>query len=189
MTSFGLPLSRLEKSEEPWKVFVRHRSSKSRGCKCKPRGPLTASFMKGVRMSDRYGAISDEDEYESDRCLELNAVESQRENKNNREECGIFALEGKVKKMPRPLCIDSGAAKSVMPSTWLPEYVAKESEASKAGVYYVAANGEKLPDKGEKCLNVITDEGMKRTMKFAVADVTKALGSVGEICATGQSGI
>ena len=98
----------------------------------------------------------------------------------------IFTLDKQVRKMPRPLCVDSGAAKSVLPSKWLPEYEAKESAASKAGVFYVAANGQKLPDKGEKRINVITDEGKKRTMNFAVADVTKALGSVGEMCAAGH---
>ena len=74
----------------------------------------------------------------------------------------------------------------VMPAQWFLEYEAKESAESRAGVKYVAANGEVIPDQGCKVLNVVLDKGQKRTMQFNLAKVTKPLAAVSQICKAGH---
>ena len=96
----------------------------------------------------------------------------------------VLSLSSGLTKLP--ITIDSGAAASVLPSGWLPEYKALETPESKAGVHYVAADGKRIPDEGGKRLNVVLENGCKRNMKFNIAKVNKALGSVGKICETGH---
>ena len=57
---------------------------------------------------------------------------------------------------------------------------------SRNGVNFLAANGDKIPNQGEKKLRVITQEGLERSMLFQVAQVTKPLGSVSKICKKGH---
>ncbi len=54
------------------------------------------------------------------------------------------------------------------------------------GVHYVAADGAKIPDKGERKINVLTEMGRKKTMRFALAKVTKPLAAVGEMTEIGH---
>ena len=51
---------------------------------------------------------------------------------------------------------------------------------------YVAANGSVMPNRGEKDIKVVTDEGDKCTLKMQVTDVRKALMSVSNICDAGH---
>ena len=75
--------------------------------------------------------------------------------------------------------IDSGAAETVMPATWLINHRVVETESSKNKEYYTTANGGKVYNEGERHLLVSSFEGDKqRKMTFQVAKVNKALGSV-----------
>ena len=60
--------------------------------------------------------------------------------------------------------VDSGATVTVIPPHVGKEYEVVPGEASKAGVKYEVANGDEIPNLGEKFLPVVTAEGSWRGM-------------------------
>ena len=88
--------------------------------------------------------------------------------------------------LPYPIIIDSGACASVMPTTWCDHVPLKETPQSQAGEFFRAANGQKIHNHGEKVVSMITKEGAKRNMRLTTCDVSKALGSVSQMCRTGH---
>ena len=84
--------------------------------------------------------------------------------------------------------LDSGAIVSVIPPHVGEDYEVVPGAASKAGVRYEVANGEEIPNLGEKLLPVVTNEGSWRGMVAQVADVTKALQSVRALVRAGHVG-
>ena len=82
--------------------------------------------------------------------------------------------------------IDSGANVLVMAPTTGKLYQVKESEGSKNGTVYQAANGGTLPNLGQKFLPVVTKEGTLRGYQSQVADVTTTLQSVNHLNASGH---
>ena len=88
--------------------------------------------------------------------------------------------------LPFPIIIDSGACTSVMPSSWCPHVPTEETTESKAGEFFRAANGEKTVNEGKKVVSLMAREGVTRDMKFIACEVSKALGSVSQICKAGH---
>ena len=88
--------------------------------------------------------------------------------------------------LPFPIVIDSGACASVMPAGWCNYVPFRETPQSKAGAFYRAANGNRIYHEGERIVSMMIQEMSLRDMKFAVCDVTKALGSVSQMCRTGH---
>ena len=82
--------------------------------------------------------------------------------------------------------VDSGAAESVQPVNMVPWVPMMPSEGSKRGQTYTSAGGERLPNLGEKKLEVVTDEGYPATARFQCADVTRALSAVSQMCDQGN---
>ena len=84
--------------------------------------------------------------------------------------------------------IDSGAAESVMPRDMLSGEPLVEGEAKKAGVRYVAANGARMENYGEKKVR-FKKEGLAgvNSMLFQVTDVGKPLASVARILDKGNT--
>ena len=82
--------------------------------------------------------------------------------------------------------LDSGATVTVIPPHIGRDYEVVPGAASKAGVRYEVANGEEIPNLGEKLLPVVTNEGSWRGMVAQVADVTKALQSVRALVRAGH---
>jgi len=78
--------------------------------------------------------------------------------------------------------VDSGASSTVLPPTFGRQYDVQESAGSKAGVCYEIANGQHLPNLGEKRLAVMTEEGTVSCFTGQVADVSKCLMSVRAMC-------
>ena len=83
--------------------------------------------------------------------------------------------------------MDSGATVTVIPPTAGKWYDLQESPASRAGVEYEVANGDKIPNLGQKLLPVVTNEGGLRGMLAQVADVSGALTSARALNATGHA--
>ena len=82
--------------------------------------------------------------------------------------------------------MDSGAAAPVAPKTmasWIPIV---PSEGSKRGQHYIAANGERIPNLGERTLDLVTDEGSAAVAKFNVAEVNRPLCSITAVCDKGN---
>jgi hypothetical protein len=84
------------------------------------------------------------------------------------------------------LAVDSGATETVVGEDMLTDIETKEGWASKHGVQYEVANGERIPNVGEKKFQGITEHGLARNITAQVCDVNKALLSVKKIIAAGN---
>ena len=85
-----------------------------------------------------------------------------------------------------PIIIDPGACASVMPTNWRSHVPIRETQQSQAGEYFKAANGERTYNEGQRMITMMTQEGIKRDMEFTVCGVSKALGSVSQMCKAGH---
>ena len=87
------------------------------------------------------------------------------------------------------ILLDSGAAAHVIGKDQFAGMVVKPSEMSRRGGQFVAADGNSIKSYGETCINaVITDSSgqeMLTQSTLDVADVTRAIWSVGKICDKG----
>lgn len=88
--------------------------------------------------------------------------------------------------LPFPIIVDSGACTSVMPISWCPHVPTEETTESKSREFFRAANGQKIYNEGTKTVSLMTKEGVMRDMKFTSCEVSKALGSVSQICRAGH---
>jgi hypothetical protein len=87
----------------------------------------------------------------------------------------VFAGKGKI-------TIDSGAAESVMPKDMLP------NEPKRSGVRYVAANGARMENQGEKKVRFKKGGAdMMNNIVFQVTDVGKPLAAVSKILDKGNT--
>ena len=80
------------------------------------------------------------------------------------------------------ITVCSGAADTVGPPSIARHIPITQTWASLGGFCYTAANGDPLPNKGEKRVTGVTKEGEMVGLTMQVADVTKVLGSVGNFC-------
>ena len=83
--------------------------------------------------------------------------------------------------------VDSGAAESVAPPTMAPWVKAQASEGSKKGQSYLSASGDRLPNLGEKTMDVVTDNGIPAKSTYQIANVTRALCAVSRVCDKGNT--
>ncbi len=85
--------------------------------------------------------------------------------------------------------LDSGAGAHVASKAHIPGYAVLPSVLSMAGAAFVGADGSRIENHGEAALQMITVDrhGQEHAVhsKFQVADVTRALWSVGVICDSG----
>lgn len=82
--------------------------------------------------------------------------------------------------------IDAGAAESVLPGRMLPDVKLQESVGSRRGVQYVAANGSRMPNLGEKKVFFKTKSGIESNVVFQVIHARKSLASVSKIVRKGN---
>ena len=85
--------------------------------------------------------------------------------------------------------LDSGAGAHVVSKSHIPGYSVSPSALSKAGAAFVGADGGRIKNYGEAALHFLTFDasGGEHAVNsnFQVADVTRALWSVGVICDAG----
>ena len=84
------------------------------------------------------------------------------------------------------MAVDSGAAETVIPHRLVSQHPIKDTHASRAGMCYSSATGEPIPNLGEQKLPLLTMENTLRGMTFQAAPVSKPLGSVKRMCASGH---
>ena len=91
--------------------------------------------------------------------------------------------------------VDSGACDTVLPTDQCQEIKLQESEQSKQGLEYEVANGDTIPNLGERRYIMMTENSSNpKRIAFQVADVHKALLSVtraadmGYQCVLGKNG-
>ena len=99
--------------------------------------------------------------------------------------CAAWRLESQG--WSRVDCVlDSGAADSVCPRSMAPHFRIDDTEASRAGVYYTAADGGRIANLGETTVPVAMENGLRTSATFQVADVSRPLMSVGKVCEMGN---
>ena len=159
---------------KPLKLCSAYSGHCKRECNCCDRPP---------RMSNnRFEALAEEEIDEDD--AEVQALELEVDDRPvaHVAKSGKLVPAGKGK-----ITIDSGAAESVMPKSMLPKEPLREGEAKKSGVRYVAANGAKMDNLGEKRVK-FRSPGDKKVngITFQVTDVAKPLASVSRILDKGN---
>ena len=82
--------------------------------------------------------------------------------------------------------VDSAAVDNIMPRNAAPEYPMKSSPGSRANKGYVAANGTRIPNLGEKTVRFRDGMNKQRAIKFQVADVARTLVSSGKLVDMGH---
>ena len=86
--------------------------------------------------------------------------------------------------------LDSGCCMHVLPGDCIPGYHVEASPGSKRGANFVVGNGEMVPNEGQAHLNLeaSTGDGGSQLVQstFQVAELTKPLMSVSQICAKGH---
>ena len=80
------------------------------------------------------------------RASELSLLEEEEEQLNNIEE-----------EFPFEVVLDSGAADHVTDNTDAPGYAIEPSDGSKAGKGFIAANGARIPNRGQMTLSLKTE--------------------------------
>ena len=85
-----------------------------------------------------------------------------------------------------PLKLDSGAVETVIPASAGKFYPTRETEASKSGAGFRAANGSFIKHFGQKQLVGISDQWKDLGLRAQVADVRTPLASVNQIIKTGN---
>ena len=90
--------------------------------------------------------------------------------------------------MARGITVDSGAADNVLPRRMIRGRgnVIRASAASRAGVHYVTASANRIPNEGETDLSFVTGDGKNISWLFQVAEVNKVLASVSYLVDAGH---
>ena len=131
--------------------------------------PTIACFTRGGRAMARHNQYDIEDEEDQDDKFVCNMTGE------------------KWEQLPCPAIIGSGASASVIPTPGCPHAPVAPTPQSDAGEYFRAANREKIFNRGQKLITMMTQEGVQRDMTFtACNEVSKALGSVSQMCRSGH---
>jgi hypothetical protein len=82
--------------------------------------------------------------------------------------------------------VDSASADHVAPQEEFAKFKLEPSEGSKRGKGYIAANGQRVPNLGQKRTEVMTDDGRKLSITWQITKVTKPLLSVDRLVEGGN---
>ena len=83
--------------------------------------------------------------------------------------------------------LDSGAARSVCPIDFCPEFPVTETGASKKQEHFRTATGGRVRNEGQRRISGVTENGIPVSMAYAVADIAVTLESVAQICDSGAT--
>jgi len=83
------------------------------------------------------------------------------------------------------IAMDSGAGKNVAPPELIDGYTVSPSYGSRHNKHFVAANGGKILNLGETSLNFNDGSGSRMRSTFQVAEVSRMLYSVSQLCDAG----
>jgi hypothetical protein len=82
--------------------------------------------------------------------------------------------------------MDSCAAQTVMSRKMFPRMKTEQTEDSRNGKEYTAANGGKIKNEGQKIIPFTTVEGQELKMKVQIAEVTRMLISASKVANAGN---
>ena len=87
------------------------------------------------------------------------------------------------------MILDSCACRHTMPQECVPGYQVQDSAHSRRGLGFIVGNGDRVPNEGKFVLNLDSDTGQGSpracACAFQVADFTKPLMSVSQLCELG----
>jgi len=78
--------------------------------------------------------------------------------------------------------MDSGASESVAPPSMCPHYPVEPSPGSISGQKYLSASDDLISNLGQQHLEIVTEDGSEGMAKYQVADVSRPLNAISEIC-------
>jgi hypothetical protein len=84
------------------------------------------------------------------------------------------------------VCPDSGACRFVAPRDFAPAVNLESSPSSRKGVGYRVANGNIIPNRGQKKVRAVDSSGNTLKSLWQISDVTKPLGGVIESVRAGN---
>ena len=90
-----------------------------------------------------------------------------------------------MSRIRRGLTVDSGAADHVMPAGWFIGMIIVQSIGLIRGLMYVAANGAKIPNKGQTVVDFMSGEGTWAKFIFQIAAINKPLVSESKLVEDG----
>ena len=100
---------------------------------------------------------------------------------------GVNSLDARSEEWEEiEMAVDSGATETVVAEDMLKSVETQEGKASKMGVQYEVADGNPIPNLGEKHFIAVANGGETRKMRAQVCDVNKALLSVKWIVQAGN---
>ena len=117
----------------------------------------------------------------SDRYLLAADKEGPSKSRVRRSAAALRGFLAGLIQLPRGITVDSGAADSVFPASWLRRSLLSASPGSIAKQFYVAASGTRLGNLGQFLLKFTTREGSEGGLVFQVASVNKPLASVSHL--------
>ena len=99
---------------------------------------------------------------------------------------GLNAVTSEEEWQEIELAVDSGATESVVHEDMATNIATVPGEASRRGVSYKVANGEQLPNLGEKIFEAVSENHVLRKMTAQVCDVDTGLLSVSKAVEQGN---
>ena len=82
------------------------------------------------------------------------------------------------------ITLDSGACRHVLPRQTVPGYPVQDSLGSRRGASFIVGDGGRIPNEGQVALNLEASGNPIQTV-FQVADLTRPLMSVSQVCEQG----
>ena len=83
--------------------------------------------------------------------------------------------------------LDSGAARSICPIDFCPEFPVTETGSSRKQEHFRTATGGRVRNEGQRKISGVTENGIPVSMAYAVADIAVTLESVAQICDSGAT--
>ena len=134
---------------------------------------MDAEMAYGVENSK--AKIPRNSESKKDDDVEVFTV-AEANDQNDLKKTTVNKKSSQILKLKRGITMDSGAGNNVMPRRMVRRQSdIRESEGSRNGVHYVAANNGRIPNEGEHDLKFTTVEGNEQCLTFQIAEVNKAL--------------
>ena len=117
--------------------------------------------------------------------VETIEVDTLTEEQKEKTSAGVKSKQTKLR-LKRGITMDSGAGNNVMPRRMvIKKSEIRDSEGSRRGVHYVAANDGRIPNEGEYDLKFSTVEGQEQCLTFQIAEVNKALCAISNLVDNG----
>jgi len=177
-------LQRREEAEEG--RDEEERRDKERGAQCEGSEGERREVLRRIVCRDTKAKEEDFEEIIKEEMRHRGINLFEKEILTDDSECMMH--EGEWVDIEFEVALDSGSMEHVCDEMDTPGYALQESEGSKKGQNFIVGDGNRIPNQGQKELNLQPEERQKCKIKsvFQIARVTRPLMSVGKICDVGM---